>query len=74
MIEKKKKSTSVLYFLIGIGAIWFFIFILIPIITHNNKLKIFDQIRNKQIDSGALFYTESEQAVEANFYLIQSDK
>ncbi len=61
-------------FLLGIFAIYGFIFYFVPLLTQNaTSQQMIQFIEAKDIDAGALFYTESEEATKAEF-LMRRDK
>lgn len=67
-----KKSKQ---FILGVCAILLFIFVLVPVLTNNEKSAQMRQfIEENDIDANALFYTESEKAGEAAFYFMKNSQ
>lgn len=59
-----------LKFLAGLFLIWLFIGCLVPWLTQIRSVaKMDDFIREHDIDARTLFYTESEEARDASFYM-----
>lgn len=59
-------------FLLGIGCIWLFMVVIVPLFTqHKAATEVLDFIEKREIDTRALFYTESEEAVKAEFLMRQ---
>ena len=55
-------------FIICILIILFFIFVIAPEIKNSNILQqYYSNIENKGIDAGALFYTDSEEALSVTY-------
>ena len=66
----KKKYQQQLQLLVGCGLIYGFIFYLVPFFTQNEASKeVLEFVESRDIDSGALFYTESEEATQAEFLM-----
>ena len=56
----------------GIIMIWMFIFMFVPLLNNNEaSQRMLDFVEEREIDSGVLFYTESEESVQAEFLLRQ---
>ena len=59
-------------FIVGIMMIWMSIFVFVPLLNNNEASKrMLDFVEEREIDSGVLFYTESEESVQAEFLLRQ---
>lgn len=59
-------------FIIGIAAIALFISVIVPIFSQNEtSARMLEYIEEEDIDTRALFYTESEEAVQAEFLMRQ---
>ena len=59
-----------LKFLGGLFLIWLFIWHFVPWLTHIQAVAKMDEfVREHDIDAGTLFYTESEEARDAAFYM-----
>ena len=57
--------------LLGVLLIWLFIWQIVPRILHSKPYaEMNDFVREHDIDTGALFYTEIPEAGEANFYFM----
>lgn len=57
-------------FLAGLFMIWLFIWQLVPWLNNFSTYARMDEfIREQEIDAGTLFYTESEEAGKAAFYM-----
>lgn len=64
------KHQKQLQLLLGCGFIYAFIFYLVPLFTQNEASKqVLEFVESRDIDSGALFYTESEEATQAEFFM-----
>lgn len=61
--------------LLGILSIWLFIVVIVPFCTQGkNAQQILKHIEANDIDTRALFYTESEAAVKAEFLMRRTKK
>ena len=70
LIHLEKTAQLVLgFFLIGM-----FIFVISPTLTDHLLKREFEQIRNQELDCTPLFYTESEEAMEAIYHLSKNRK
>ncbi|MEL6986675.1 MAG: hypothetical protein AAGK97_02505 [Bacteroidota bacterium] len=54
----------------GIFFIFFFVFYVSPIVLEYCRNPVTDSIQKEDIDASALFYSDSEAALEANYYLL----
>ncbi len=67
---KSERMKSWLKFLAGLFFIWLFIWHLVPLLNNIQTYAKMDEfIREREIDAGTLFYTESKEAGEAAFYM-----
>lgn len=63
-------NKKLLQLLIGILGIWLFIAVIVPLCTKNQaSQQMLNHIEEHDIDTRALFYTESEAAKDAEFLL-----
>lgn len=63
-------KNKLLRLLFGIFCIWCFIVIIVPFLTQNEaSQQMLNHIEENDIDTRALFYTESEEAKNAEFLL-----
>jgi hypothetical protein len=59
-------------FLLGIGGIVLFMAVIVPFFTKNKMTReVLDYAEKREIDTRALFYTDSEAAVKAEFLMRQ---
>ncbi len=60
---------------LGVFAIWLFIAVIIPFCTQEkNTQQVLKHIKANDIDTRALFYTESEAAVKVAFLMCRTRK
>jgi hypothetical protein len=64
-------KNKILSFLIGLLCIWFVIWILTPFILQQTQTEVMQMVQEKELDTSALFYSDSEEAVEANFEMMK---
>ncbi len=58
--------------LLGIACIMLFVIVIVPIFSQNEtSARMLEYIEEEDIDTRALFYTESEEAVQAEFLMRQ---
>ena len=63
-------KNKLLRFLFGIFCIWCFIVVIVPALTQNEaSQQMLKHIEENDIDTRALFYTDSEEARNAEFLL-----
>ena len=63
-------NKKLLQLLVGILGIWLFIAVIVPLCTQNQaSQQMLNHIEENDIDTRALFYTESETAKDAEFLL-----
>ena len=67
----QKTINPVFQLLTGIFCIWIVIFVLTPFVLSNTKSDVIDMAQEKELDAGALFYTESPEAIEAGFLMLK---
>lgn len=59
--------------LLGLFIIWLFVWQLVPrLLTSRPYAQMNDFVREHDIDTGALFYTESPEAGEVEFYMMEN--
>ena len=68
-----RKGKSIILFSLGILCISLFLFVVIPFLSSNLASEKTEIIKNRDIDTGALLYSESEEALEGNFLLLKSN-
>lgn len=66
-----KMKNKTLSFLFGLFSIWFLIWVFTPFLLQQSKTEVLQMIQDKELDSSALFYSDSEEAVEANFEMMK---
>lgn len=71
--KSRKKIRAQFQLVIGLIMIWLFVTQLGDIVTTVGHNPVIRYAEDHQIDSGALFYTESEQGIEANFLMLKED-
>ncbi|MFT4666084.1 MAG: hypothetical protein ACI8YQ_000622 [Polaribacter sp.] len=64
-------KNKILSFLIGLLCIWFVIWILTPFILQQTQTEVMQMVQEKELDTSALFYSDSKEAVEANFEMMK---
>lgn len=57
----------------GLIVIWLFVTQLGNLLTTFSHEPVIQYAEDHEIDSGALFYTESEQGLEANYMMLKRD-
>lgn len=67
------QSRKYISFLSGLTLILVFAFAIVPVINHFIIPVETGLIKERGIDTGALIYSESEEAVEGNYFLLLSD-
>ena len=66
---------SIYQFLVGLFLIYCFVWQVVPFLTQGETaVQVRQQIEEQNIEAGALFYTESEQAIEAHFFFQKNKK
>lgn len=63
---------QILQFLIGLFCIWMLIWIITPLLLPQTE--VMEMIQEKEMNTSALFYTDSEEAVEANFEMMREKR
>jgi|GEM_PF-4451854 len=68
----KSRLQRLVYFSIGIFIIYVMVFQLGPFITNRTDDPVLRYAIDQELDTGTLFYTESEEGMEANYLMIKS--
>jgi len=61
-------------FLLGLVSIWFVIWVLTPFLLAQIETPVLQMIQEKELDTSALFYSDSEEAVEANYEMLKREE
>ena len=56
-------------FLVGVMGIFVFVGWLVPLISRLTSAEVLEYVQQRELDTGALFYTDSPAAVESEFQL-----
>jgi hypothetical protein len=62
----------VIQLLLGLFCIYIVIQGLVPFVLRYTKLDWVEKVKEQGLDTGALFYSNSEEAVEANFEMMKA--
>jgi hypothetical protein len=63
----------ILQLLFGLFCIFIVIKVLVPFVLRQAQLEWVGEIQEQGLDTGALFYSNSEEAVEANFEMLKKN-
>ena len=71
MSVSPEKYLPLFRFLGGVFCIWFVIWVFVPFVLQQTQTEVMNMVQAKELDTGALFYTESQEAMEAGFLMIK---
>ena len=69
-----KKSVSIFQLVLGLTMIWLFVTQVGNVITTFSHEPVIKYAEDHEIDAGALFYTESDRGLEANYMMLKEDE
>lgn len=66
------RNNKVVKLFVCLACLIFFLMVVLPLINNEFVPSQVDRIKARNLDSGALIYSDSEEAVEGNYFLLKS--